>query len=515
MSMRRLKAAQAALTPKLQALREIEGWQRWANVGIQEQLCEKMEALKSEENPEEIARRIRELQQQWRQAADVPRAQSDALWQRFKAAHDEVWARCEAHFAAEAVTRAENLQKKVALCEQVEALADSTRWIQTADEIKTLQAEWKTIGPVSRGQEKAVWERFRAACDRFFTRRHDDLAQRKTAWSENSPRRTRSARGSRRWPIRPTGSGSRRDQAAAGGMEDDRPGQEEPLGGDLAAFPRRRAIGFSRAMPSATRSRAANAWRRARRSAPSSSAARTVPTRRRCRRLTRRSPAGEAPRRNWSPGSDRCARAGSRRSPRAAWNPARAAELDRRFAAAFERLRAARPEAFAGTDLDPDANRQRMEALVGRVEKLAASFRGPASRRRRGAVAGDAARRHAQGSAAVQYHRRQGRRGQPRARRRRRCAAGAGQLVANRSRPRSRAPRVGGPLSASVPRASRRPGSRRAPARQPRRGRVGRARLGQNRLDGPGQAGRVRRRVLATRRNCPHPPYPLRLPQVL
>ena len=46
---RRLKAAQAVLTPKLQALREIEGWQRWANVGIQEQLCEKMEALKSEE----------------------------------------------------------------------------------------------------------------------------------------------------------------------------------------------------------------------------------------------------------------------------------------------------------------------------------------------------------------------------------------------------------------------------------------------------------------------------------
>src|SRR5207302_2540530 len=56
---------------------------------------------------------------------------------------------------------------------------------QTAEEIKALQAEWKTIGPVSRGQEKAVWERFRAACDRFFSRRHDDLAQRKTAWAEN------------------------------------------------------------------------------------------------------------------------------------------------------------------------------------------------------------------------------------------------------------------------------------------------------------------------------------------
>ena len=182
---RRLKAVQAALTPKLQELREIEGWQRWANVGIQEQLCEKMEALKAAEDPEEIARRIRELQQQWRQAADVPRAQGEALWRRFKAAHDEVWTRCEAHFAAEAERRRENLTRKIALCERAEALAVSTSWVQTAEEIKRLQAEWKTIGPVSRGQEKPIWERFRVACDRFFTRRHEDLAQRKVLWAEN------------------------------------------------------------------------------------------------------------------------------------------------------------------------------------------------------------------------------------------------------------------------------------------------------------------------------------------
>src|SRR6185295_6721735 len=69
--------------------------------------------------------------------------------------------------------------------ERAEVLSGSTNWIQTADEIKKLQAEWKTIGPVSRGQEKAIWERFRAACDKFFTRRHADLAERKTMWAEN------------------------------------------------------------------------------------------------------------------------------------------------------------------------------------------------------------------------------------------------------------------------------------------------------------------------------------------
>src|SRR5262249_10478460 len=81
--------------------------------------------------------------------------------------------------------RAENLAKKLALCERAEALANSTNWIQTAEEIKKLQADWKTIGPVSRGQEKTIWERFRAACDTFFTRRHADLAERKKVWGEN------------------------------------------------------------------------------------------------------------------------------------------------------------------------------------------------------------------------------------------------------------------------------------------------------------------------------------------
>src|SRR5262249_45844953 len=108
---------------------------------------------------------------------------------RFKTAHDEVWAKCEAHFAAQAGVRAENLAKKVALCERAEALSNSTNWIQTADEIKQLQAEWKTIGPVTRGQEKTIWERFRSACDKFFTRRHADLAQRKAMWAENLARK--------------------------------------------------------------------------------------------------------------------------------------------------------------------------------------------------------------------------------------------------------------------------------------------------------------------------------------
>ena len=72
---------------------------------------------------------------------------------------------------------------------EAEALADSTDWVKTATEIQALQAEWKSIGPVARGHEKSIWERFRAACDRFFTRRQDDLKRRKEEWWTNLARK--------------------------------------------------------------------------------------------------------------------------------------------------------------------------------------------------------------------------------------------------------------------------------------------------------------------------------------
>jgi hypothetical protein len=185
----RLQEARTKLSPRVQELRDADDWQRWANLQVQEELCREMEALKGIENVEDAARRMRELQGRWRQVAAAPRSQGEALWRRFKTAQDEVFARCEAFFAAQSQERAANLARKQALCQQVEALADSTDWVRTATEIQKLQAEWKTIGAVSRGHEKAIWERFRASCDRFFTRRHEDLKRRKDDWAANLARK--------------------------------------------------------------------------------------------------------------------------------------------------------------------------------------------------------------------------------------------------------------------------------------------------------------------------------------
>ena len=396
---KRLKGAQTALMPKLQELREVADWQRWANVGIQEQLCDKMEALKAVEDPEAIAKQVRMLQEQWRQAADVPRAQGEALWQRFKVAHDEAWTRCEAHFAAQAEARGGNLAKKVALCERAEALAESTSWIQTADEIKSLQAEWKTIGAVSRGQEKAIWERFRSACDRFFTRRHADLAERKTVWADNLAKkealcvRADALKDSTEWDT--AASEMKRLQAEWKTIGPVKKSRSEAIWqrfrGAADHFFARYAQRHDIALGERVAAREAICQEleglAAPAVAPSPDANESALT----------AQAGDdsesavsesairIPHSAMEPPADLLATV---RALRGRWQSElalrgverdRALALDERFAKAFAAVTERFPAVFGGSDLDPDSNRKKMEAVVARIEVLARSLGGPAA----------------------------------------------------------------------------------------------------------------------------------------
>ncbi len=181
----RLTAARTLLGPRVQELRDADEWQRWANLQVQEELAKQMEALASEENLETAARKMRELQGRWRSVALAPRTQGEAMWRRFKAAQDAVFARTSTFMAEQHAARNANLQKKQELCTRAEAMSASSDWVKTAAELQALQAQWKNIGAVSRGHEKALWERFRAACDGFFSRRQEDLKKRKDEWSGN------------------------------------------------------------------------------------------------------------------------------------------------------------------------------------------------------------------------------------------------------------------------------------------------------------------------------------------
>jgi hypothetical protein len=183
----RLKKVQARLMDVVRELRSADDWKRWANATVQQELCEKVEALATVEALPDVAKRLKDLRQDWKQASAGPRgAEGDALWQRFKAAADAAQTRVDAFFAQRSVEDAAVLQEKAQLAEQAEALSESTDWLKTADALKALQQRWNALGHAPRGEQgKALNNRFRAACDRFFTRRKDDLSQRKDVWSAN------------------------------------------------------------------------------------------------------------------------------------------------------------------------------------------------------------------------------------------------------------------------------------------------------------------------------------------
>ncbi len=176
--MKRMHALQESLAPKLTELRESEGWKHWANETVQEELCTLAESLKDLADPAEASRRLEEIQNRWRQAGTVSREKSQLLWVRFKVARDVVRTRLEA-ITGEAAARKEEI------CRQAEALESSLEWKTTAEELKRLQADWKGAGSAGPARDRALWLRFRGACDRFFTRRKENLKARKTDWANN------------------------------------------------------------------------------------------------------------------------------------------------------------------------------------------------------------------------------------------------------------------------------------------------------------------------------------------
>lgn len=173
----RLTAAHRSLAERLEAAAATEEWKRWANAEVQQQLIQEAEALLASDDPQRMLRESGRLDQEWKRVAVAPRAQSQALWERFRAARRELRHRNDAYLA-------DNLAKKEALCVDVEALADSTDWNATAAAIRRRQEEWKEIGPVRQQLSAALFARFRAPANRFFERHKEYRRTRKEQYEE-------------------------------------------------------------------------------------------------------------------------------------------------------------------------------------------------------------------------------------------------------------------------------------------------------------------------------------------
>lgn len=146
------------------------------NLELKTALCEKIEAI----DPDGIktagawdvnTKQILELQKEWRTIGYAPKKMNDKIFERFRTACDRFFTEKASFFKQMKEEQTANLAKKNALCEAAEALKESTDWKATSDKLKQLQKEWKTIGAVPRRHSEAVWNRFKAACDYFFTKK--------------------------------------------------------------------------------------------------------------------------------------------------------------------------------------------------------------------------------------------------------------------------------------------------------------------------------------------------------
>ncbi len=148
------------------------------NLEAKEQFCEFAEKLAENPNVVEAFRDLQKLHEQWKEFGPVAKEYRDQIWDRFKAATAVVNKKYQAFFEGMKEQQADNLAKKTVLCEKVEEIAErevtnSNEWNTFSKEIEDIQKEWKTIGFASKKENQKIYDRFRAACDKFYGRKRD------------------------------------------------------------------------------------------------------------------------------------------------------------------------------------------------------------------------------------------------------------------------------------------------------------------------------------------------------
>lgn len=160
------------------------------NLELKTQLCEKTEELadaKRTTRKEWAASSLEliEIQKVWKTIGFAPKKENTKIYERFRAACDKFFENKKEFYLAVKTEMENNLQAKIALCVQAEAIQDSEEWKKATNELIALQKQWKEIGAVPRKQSDLIWKRFRAACDHFFNRKSQYYAGLDSKYDEN------------------------------------------------------------------------------------------------------------------------------------------------------------------------------------------------------------------------------------------------------------------------------------------------------------------------------------------
>ena len=174
----------------VQINRELRDLDFRKNLEAKTEFCEQAEALAESEDVVGAFKELQKLHEQWKEYGPVAKEFRDSIWERFRAATAVINKKYQAHFEGLKEQHAANLEAKTALCEKVEAIAaqeitSSNQWNALSKEIESIQAEWRKIGFATRKDNQKVYDRFRAACDKFFSRKREYYNEFKDSMNDN------------------------------------------------------------------------------------------------------------------------------------------------------------------------------------------------------------------------------------------------------------------------------------------------------------------------------------------
>ena len=174
----------------VQINRELRDLDFRKNLEAKTEFCEQAEALAESEDVIGAFKELQKLHEQWKEYGPVAKEFRDSIWERFRAATAVINKKYQAHFEGLKEQHAANLEAKTALCEKVEAIAaqeitSSNQWNALSKEIEGIQAEWRKIGFATRKDNQKVYDRFRAACDQFFSRKREYYNEFKDSMNDN------------------------------------------------------------------------------------------------------------------------------------------------------------------------------------------------------------------------------------------------------------------------------------------------------------------------------------------
>ena len=160
------------------------------NLEAKTKLCEAAEKLAEEPDVISAFHQLQDLHQEYREIGPVAKELREEIWTRFKNASTVINKKHQQHFEDLRAKEEENLAKKTALCEKIEAInlkekKQASDWEDATKTIIEIQGEWKKIGFAPQKMNVKIFERFRIANDEFFSKKADFFKNIKSQYAEN------------------------------------------------------------------------------------------------------------------------------------------------------------------------------------------------------------------------------------------------------------------------------------------------------------------------------------------